>query len=61
MSDLDETARPVSLTKAAAVLGINRRTAYQQIVDGRFPVPVIRCGRSIRVPRAALNNLLGVS
>jgi len=28
---------------------------------GEFPVPVIRLGRTVRVPRAALNNLLGVS
>jgi excisionase family DNA binding protein len=44
--------------EAFAELGIDRTTGYRAIREGTFPVPVIRVGRLIRVPTAALRALL---
>lgn len=44
--------------EAFAELGIDRTTGYRAIKEGTFPVPVIRVGRLIRVPTAALRTLL---
>ena len=41
-----------------AHLGIDRTTGYRAIRDGRFPLPVVRVGRLIRVPTGALLRLL---
>ena len=55
----DPTTRPViSAEEAFAELGIDRGTGYKAIRDGTFPVPIIRIGRTIRVPTAALRRLL---
>jgi excisionase family DNA binding protein len=43
---------------AAALLGISRSTAYELVRTGRWPTPVLRLGRLIRVPSAALVQLL---
>jgi predicted DNA-binding transcriptional regulator AlpA len=51
----------LSLTEAALLLGIGRTSAYQMAAAGTFPVPVLRLGRSIRVPTAPLLHLLGLS
>ena len=49
--------RPVmTVREAAEVLGIGLNSAYEAI--GRGEIPHIRIGRSIRVPRAALEQLL---
>jgi excisionase family DNA binding protein len=48
----------ITADEAFAVLGIDRTTGYRAIKDGTFPVPVIRVGRLIRVPTAALRRLL---
>ena len=39
-------------------LGIDRTTGYRAIRAGTFPLPVIRVGRLIKVPAAALQRLL---
>ncbi len=44
--------------EAFAELGIDRTTGYRAIKEGTFAVPVIRVGRLIRVPTAALRRLL---
>lgn len=49
-----------SVTEAAELLGIHRETAYLQIAAGTFPVPVIRVGRRLKIPRAVLDALLGL-
>jgi excisionase family DNA binding protein len=49
-----------TVTEAAALLGIHRETAYLAIAADRFPVPVIRMGRAIKVPRALLDAALGL-
>ncbi|MBV9661870.1 MAG: helix-turn-helix domain-containing protein, partial [Acidimicrobiales bacterium] len=52
---LDPKVRPVlSALEAFRLLGIDRTTGYKAIRQGTFPVPVLRLGRSIRVPTAAL-------
>ena len=48
----------ITADEAFAELGIDRTTGYRAIKDGTFPVPVIRVGRLIRVPTAALRRLL---
>jgi excisionase family DNA binding protein len=47
-----------TVAEAATRLGIGRTLAYELIRSGAFPVPVIRLGRRIVVPRAALDALL---
>ncbi len=55
----DPTTRPcVTAEEAFAELGIDRTTGYRSIKDGTFPIPVIRVGRLIRIPTAALRRLL---
>ena len=55
----DPTTQPcLSAEEAFAILGIERKTGYRAIKEGSFPVPVIRVGRLIRVPTAALSRLL---
>ena len=49
-----------SVEEAAAHLGIGRTLAYELIRRAEFPIPVIRLGRRIVVPRAALDALLGL-
>src|SRR5262245_22604122 len=45
-----------SVEEAAEILGIGRNTAYNSINSGE--IPSVRIGRSIRVPKAALQELL---
>ncbi len=47
-----------SITEVADRLGIARSTAYELAASGRLPVPVIRLGRRMVVPRVALDRLL---
>ena len=55
----DPTTRAcLTADEAFAELGIDRTTGYRAIKEGTFPVPVIRVGRLIRVPTAALRQLL---
>ncbi len=46
----------LSVPEAAKVLGCGRIAAYKMAKAGTLPV--LRIGRSIRVPRAALDELL---
>lgn len=49
----------LSVEQAAALLGVSRGYAYEQIRTGGFPVQVVRIGTRIVVPRAPLMALLG--
>jgi excisionase family DNA binding protein len=55
-----ETTGTVSVEVAARLLGVSRTTAYRLAADGQFPVPVLRVGRSLRVPAALLADALGL-
>jgi excisionase family DNA binding protein len=55
----DPSVRPVmSADEVFAELGIERSTGYKAIRDGTFPLPVLRVGRIIRIPTAAVRRLL---
>ena len=45
----------LSVTRAAALLGVSRSTLYQLVSSGR--VSVVRLGRAVRVPRRELERL----
>lgn len=47
----------ISVEDAGRILGYSRNTAYEAVKSGELPV--IRLGRKIRVPRAALEKMLG--
>lgn len=52
------TLAVVSADEAFAALGLHRDVGYRAMRAGTFPLPVIRIGRAIRIPRAALDELL---
>jgi hypothetical protein len=51
----------VDLPTAAQVLGIGRGAAYELVRTGRWPTPVLRLGRLIKVPTAPLLQIVGVA
>lgn len=56
----------LTVEEAAKVLRIGREAAYDlarqwRVTGGREGLPVVRFGRSLRVPRAALLRLLDVN
>lgn len=55
---LDTPDRPLTVPQAAKRLGISTSMAYRLIERGDFPVPVLRIGRLIKVPRKPLDRLL---
>ena len=46
----------VSVEEAGEILGCSRNTAYEAVRRGE--IPVIRLGKLLRVPKAALERLL---
>jgi excisionase family DNA binding protein len=57
--DLTNLPPTLDLVTAAQLLGIGRTVAYELVREGRWPTPIIRAGRKIRVPSAPLRVLLG--
>jgi excisionase family DNA binding protein len=62
---LDELPEVLTVEEAAAVLRISRGAAYElarqwRESGGRQGLPVVTLGRSLRVPREALRQLLAV-
>lgn len=51
----------IDLLTAAALLGIGRTAAYRLVRENRWPTPVIRAGRLIRVPTAPLLAAIGLA
>lgn len=49
--------RTISIEAAGKILGYSRNTAYEAAKSGQLET--IRLGRKIRVPRAALEKMLG--
>jgi excisionase family DNA binding protein len=60
MSLARNNTHTVSVEEAADLLGIGRNSAYAAIHDGTFPVRVIKLGSRYLIPRAELEQLLGV-
>jgi len=62
ITDVDPAALPavIDLAIAARLLGVGRTVAYELVRTGRWPTPVIRVGRLIRVPSAPLLELVGL-
>lgn len=54
------TTPTLSLDEARKPLDIGKSLAYELVARGEFPVPIIRCGKLIRVPTAPLLELLGL-
>ncbi len=53
-------AATISIEAAGRLLGVSRGTAYELARTQQFPVPVLRVGHKLRVPRAPLMRLLGI-
>jgi excisionase family DNA binding protein len=49
--------RTISIEDAGKILGYSRNSAYEAAKKGELPT--IRLGRKLRVPRAALEKMLG--
>jgi predicted DNA-binding transcriptional regulator AlpA len=43
------------------LLGLGRSAAYDLVLAGRWPTPVLRLGRRLRIPTAPLLALLGLN
>ncbi len=50
--------RVLDLPHAAAMLGLGRTTAYRLVAEQRWPTPVLRLGRLIKIPTQPLLELL---
>jgi len=66
MSSVDTTAEVLTIEEAAVVLRISRNAAYAaarqwRATGGEAGIPCIEIGRTLRVPRADLDRLLGHS
>jgi excisionase family DNA binding protein len=48
----------ISVPEAARLLGVGRNAAYEAVARGQ--IPVIRIGRMLRVPKAALKRMLAL-
>lgn len=49
----------LTVPEVAKLLGLSENSAYTAIARGDFPLPVIRIGRRLLVPRAKVHALLG--
>jgi len=57
----DPEVRPtIKPEEAFALLGCGRTNGYEMIRAATFPVPVLRLGRTIRIPTAPLLEVLGL-
>lgn len=66
-SETDTSTEVLTIDEAAAILRISRNAAYTlarqwRTTGGRIGLPCLELGRSLRVPRAAIRQMLeGVS
>lgn len=58
VSQLANLPAVIDLPTAARILGVGRTIAYEQVRAGTWPTRVLRVGRLIRVPTAALLTLI---
>lgn len=63
MSTDDLRALPpvLDVPTAGRLLGLGRSAAYELVQADRWPTPVVRLGRRLRIPTAPLLALLGLS
>ena len=61
LADTAHLPPTLSVAEAARILGISRSAGYTLAAQGQFPIPVLRLGRSFRVPTAPLLTLLGLT
>ena len=57
--DLDQLPLLLTVEEAAVVMRISRTGAYNAVAEGA--VPAIRIGRTIRIPRDRLAEMLGLT
>lgn len=57
---LADAGPTVSITTVAKCFKIHRTTAYELAARGELGVPVLKLGRSLRVPTAELRRVLGM-
>ena len=48
----------LSVEEAAMLLGEARSTIYRAVKAGTFPLPVVRIGERLRIPRSAVDRLI---
>lgn len=63
-TETDAPAEVLTIDEAATILRISRNAAYAaarewRATDGKTGIPCIEIGRTLRVPRAELERLLG--
>ena len=58
--DLASLPPVLDVPTAGRLLGLGRSAAYDLIVAGLWPTPVLRLGRRLRIPTAPLLALLGL-
>ncbi len=63
-ADTDTSTEVLTIEEAAAILRIGRNAAYAaarqwRATGGKSGIPCIEIGRTLRVPRADLDRLLG--
>ena len=63
-ADIDDQTEVLTVEEAAAILRISRNAAYAAAREwrssgGEHGIPCIEIGRTLRVPRANLDRLLG--
>lgn len=60
-ADPRELPYTVDIPTAGHYLGIGRDVSYRLAREGRFPLPVLRVGRRLRITRASLLTALDVA
>jgi predicted DNA-binding transcriptional regulator AlpA len=58
--DLRTLPPVLDVPTAGRLLGLGRTAAYDLVLAGKWPTPVLRLGRRLRIPTAPLLALLGL-
>jgi hypothetical protein len=61
LPDVPDLPVALDVPRAARLLGISTDAAYDVIARDAWPSPVVRVGRSIRIPTLPLLSQLGIS
>lgn len=59
MENITTERLTVDAPVAFKILGISKNTGYSLIQRGEFPLPVIKAGRRVLIPKKAIEQLLG--